>query len=397
MAGLFGVYLAELVLGIVSPRVHRLFGPRHARRHRVAGFAYLVVLCLGLADVILAEISEGILLVPSDSYRLFDSSAARLAFDVALGVAGVMLTLTAAYDFRRAHEERRVKNVASGALDADQTVTFEEMLEHSFYQGINLVQVVYLHFVWRVPARDVATRLLMLAAVTSPWLVRGMFPVNRFSHNYTKAGRDPWAVTSVLYRVKKYQYVFYKHFLLHGINVSAAVAGDVTSGLVETRHFRMYWLALNTAYVMEFFMQTLVKKRHIGQGRMLRMNQFLMAVSSAAAVRVLCEVCLPAAAISLVFNFMNAGRELGNTALVAAVATLYDHCAGSTPSGNDRTGLFMVFAALTAVALPLMWLETWVRAKSVEMSIAELGRDAASEAKAKAREAAATDGNKKKR
>jgi hypothetical protein len=26
-----------------------------------------------------------------------------------------------------------------------------------------------------------------------------------------------------MYRVKKYQYVFYKHFLLHGLNVSIAI------------------------------------------------------------------------------------------------------------------------------------------------------------------------------
>ena len=63
--------------------------------------------------------------------------------------------------------------------------------------------------------------------------------------------------------------------------------GGNGGGLVETRHFRLYWLALNTAYVMEFFMQTLVKKGYIGQGRMLRMNQFLMVTSSLAAVRVL--------------------------------------------------------------------------------------------------------------
>ena len=63
-------------------------------------------------------------------------------------------------------------------------------------------------------------------------------------------------MTSVLYRVKKYQYVFYKHFLLHGLNVSVAVTGGgggggVGTGLVETRHFSLYRLAINTAYVME--------------------------------------------------------------------------------------------------------------------------------------------------
>ena len=48
-------------------------------------------------------------------------------------------------DGRPCRAERRVRNVASGALDADQTVTFEEMLEHSFYQMLNLAQILYLH------------------------------------------------------------------------------------------------------------------------------------------------------------------------------------------------------------------------------------------------------------
>jgi hypothetical protein len=59
---------------------------------------------------------------------------------IALPVVGVVLSLTAAYDFKEAHA--RVKNLASGTLDADQTVTFEEMLEHSFYQGLNVAQAV---------------------------------------------------------------------------------------------------------------------------------------------------------------------------------------------------------------------------------------------------------------
>jgi len=172
---------------------------------------------------------------------------------------------------------------------------------------------------------------------------------------------------------------------------------------VETRHFRLYWLALNTAYVMEFFMQTLVKKGHIGQRRMLRMNQFLMGVSSIAAVRVLggggsvgrgrgslssdsgrvlsdvplisgvgAGVCVPAAMLSVALNLVHAGHELTNTALVAAVAMSL--CGGggggggdggggsdggsSGGCGGDRSGL-AVFIALSAA--PLLWLEGWTR------------------------------------
>jgi len=51
---------------------------------------------------------------------------------ILLPAVGIVLSLTAAFDFRKAHA--RVKNVASGTLDDDQTVTFSEMVEHSFYQ-----------------------------------------------------------------------------------------------------------------------------------------------------------------------------------------------------------------------------------------------------------------------
>ena len=48
------------------------------------------------------------------------------------------------------------------------------------------------------------------------------------------------------------QYLLYKHCLLHGLNVSAAIDG-LTLG--NDAQFRMYWLCLNTSYVFEFFLQ----------------------------------------------------------------------------------------------------------------------------------------------
>lgn len=126
---LFCAYVLELVVVVVAPRARRLFAPRYARRHRMAGLVYLALLALGLADVAARQLS---LFASSEVTRhvaMLDSAGRRVAFDVALGVAGTVLTLTAAFDFRVAHQERRVKNIASGALDADQTVTFEEMLE----------------------------------------------------------------------------------------------------------------------------------------------------------------------------------------------------------------------------------------------------------------------------
>ena len=78
-------------------------------------------------------------------------------------------------------------------------------------------------------------------------------------------------LTSVLYRLKKYQYLLYKHCLLHGLNIT--VAADAPQDLLTDRFFRLYWLALNTAYVMEFFLQTLVRRRYMSQTLMLLMNQ----------------------------------------------------------------------------------------------------------------------------
>ena len=48
------------------------------------------------------------------------------------------------------------------------------------------------------------------------------------------------------------QYLLYKHCLLHGLNVSAAIDGLT---LATDAPFRMYWLCLNTSYVFEFFLQ----------------------------------------------------------------------------------------------------------------------------------------------
>ena len=365
------LFLLELILTLVAPNFRRLFLPRYGRRHRMMGAVYIAVLIVGLTDIA-ARVSSG-----SDDGESAGSGAGgawfdapgfpldkpgRVAFDVLLGVAGTTLTLTAAYDFKHAHEEDRVQNKASGPLDPDQTVTFEEMLEHSFYQALNLCQVAFLHLVARVDESDralgrrhmslgsLAPRLTLLSAVTVPWVFRGAFPTNRFSDNYdAKKGRDPWGVTSVLYRMKKYQYVFYKHFMLHGLNVGVAIDGfeglrkprikppglgpGPGLSLVDATPFRLYWLGLNAAYVMEFFLQTLVKRRYLTQGRMLRMNQFLMLVSTASAVAVLRRVSVVGSVVSLAVNFARASGECGGVALAAAAAAAWRMAPGSPEYG----------------------------------------------------------------
>ena len=100
-------------------------------------------------------------------------------YDALLGVSGCALTVTAASDF--GIPRARLRNRASGALDDDQTVTREEIVEHLFYQALNVTQVVFLRLAPIVAAahgRPGACASLALA--TAPWLFRSAFPVNRF-------------------------------------------------------------------------------------------------------------------------------------------------------------------------------------------------------------------------
>ena len=80
--------------------------------------------------------------------------------------------------------------------------------------------------------------MAFLASAT-PWLVRDQFPVNKFSDNYTK-GQNKTSLISLLYRAKKYQYIFYKHVLLHGLNVSVALDLQKVSSLLLVLHSYEY-------------------------------------------------------------------------------------------------------------------------------------------------------------
>jgi hypothetical protein len=80
--------------------------------------------------------------------------------------------------------------------------------------------------------------------------------------------------------------VFYKNFILHGLNISLALCNlhrDLPPPLAVSPSFRLFWLLLNTAYVMEFFLQTLVKKGHLQQQTMLAMQMLLMLTCSLSA------------------------------------------------------------------------------------------------------------------
>jgi hypothetical protein len=135
---------------------------------------------------------------------------------------------------------------------------------------------------------------------------------------------------STLQRLKKYQYMFYKHALLHGLNLTVALRGAPSAeqlsrgelGLAAQPTFQLYWLSLNAAYVMEFFLQTLVKRRFMAQATMLALNQLLMLVSTLVAVQVLTHVSLPISAASLGLNMVHRSRPYGEMVNFAIIVAL---------------------------------------------------------------------------
>ena len=351
------------VLSVVAPHAPRLFAPRFGRGHRLAGAAHLVLLLVGVADLLarVSQASFGASARPPLDLVALPLGRARVSgaflYDALLGVSGCALTITAASDF--GIPRARLRNRASGPLDDDQTVTREEIVEHLFYQVLNVTQMVFLRLAPIVAAthgRSGACASLALA--TAPWLFRSAFPVNRFSANYRRreplvrvadagnalpersAGRataDSPVRVRRLYRLKKAQYVFLKHVLQHGLNAGVVVAAtrassspSSPSSLADTLFFRAYWLTLNTAFVMEFFMQTLVKKNKLSQRTMLRANKTLMFTSSLAAAFVVAKASLVAAATSCALNVLSPAREARTVALALAAAVAVD---GTWPPG----------------------------------------------------------------
>lgn len=289
--GLLAIFGACIYAVVLSNPV--MFTKRHGRVHTTLGLLYLLWITIGFVR----EFS-GIALVPD------------LLLHVVLGALGISLTLAAAYEF----QHKNVKNIASGVLDEHATVTYAEMIEHSFYQGVNLAQILFLH---AIGDNSDVFNLFLIFLVTSPWLFRDMFPVNKFSDNYVQENRKSNSMVRFLYRIKKYQYIFYKHFVLHGLNITAAIN---KFQLTKERNFRLFWLFLNLSYVMDFFLQTLVKKKYLRQERMLALQQVLMLASSVAAIDVLKRVNVASAVCSLVLNFVNRKHDVVNTMVVALAA-----------------------------------------------------------------------------
>jgi len=372
-------------LYIVLGQQPQVFQKQHGRHHSFTGFCYLLWITWGFLDLIF----------PSNQFLFIG----YWWYDVGLGLLGTILTLFAAFEF----QHKNIHNIASGTLDKHATVTYGEMIEHSFYQGLNLWQILFLHLLssfavfftssvsslsstslssmntsWLffqpfflpksihsfVDAINLSCQSVMgfmisvqsavfssltvsplesmrslcqqypqllqcglLFLVTLPWYFRSFFPINRFSDNYNKSDHQSTPFIRFLYRMKKYQYVFYKHCLLHGFHLSLLFPFQntmtmLTYSLVEQREFRMYWLFLNTSYVMEFFLQTLVKKDYLQQSQMLQLQGILMLASTLAALPVMRFIHWDIAFLSLVGNFTMRKHDLRNTMLLYMICLL---------------------------------------------------------------------------
>ena len=297
---------------IVAVAAHpQMLYPRYGRTHRIVGMCFFAYLLYGIIDARLTR----------------PTFPRRLAFDAGISVLGFATAFSAARDFGGARSHA-VGSEASGILDEKATVSRSEMVEHCFYQLLNLAQILYLYSLAAIGDWPTA-RIALAVSMTLPWLARSRFPVNSFSANYSRPGvGGTTPLIRFLYRMKKYQYILYKHALLHGLNVSMALGDGTEEPLVGTAHFRLYWLCLNIAYVFEFFMQTLVKRQFMSQGWMLLLQQVLMLVSTAAAVQVLQVVRVLPAMLSLMLNFTRRGREVSNGCVVIAVASLVHFMSG---------------------------------------------------------------------
>lgn len=338
-----------------SPGPVKLFTNHHGRSHRLTGLFHLLLLLFGTFSI-------------DDNYghdRHYNHNNHHhikyLIYDCILGISGIITTLTASSSF----PHKRVLNQIgeSGTLSRYAIVTQSEMLEHVFYQGMNLWQALYLHLITSTSGRrggGLAWRFLLLFVVTIPWAIRKHFPVNSFSSNWRRrngsignnsnnndernvdcgttviqvgttenGSKSLWLING-MYRFKKAQYVFYKHVILRGLNVSVASSlslqqeheeqeqpkkDDVQLPLPLTSQWRIFWLLLNTSYVMEFFLQSLVKRGVLTQRFMMVLNALLMISSTIAAmeVNVLGQVRIEAALLSLLFNFSNRGHDILNT------------------------------------------------------------------------------------
>ena len=148
-----------------------------------------------------------------------------------------------------------------------------------------------------------------------------------------------------LYQIKKWQYIFYKHVLFHGINITTLFPIQnetrtikIKIPIVLSPQWRIYWIALNTSYVFEFFLQTLVKRKKITQWSMLYLQRLLMTASTIAALDILllstnnesshisfygCIYLAIIALCSMLLNFRYRGHDVQNTVILTICISIW--------------------------------------------------------------------------
>ena len=127
-----------------------------------------------------------------------------------------------------------------------------------------------------------------------------------------------------MYKVKKAQYLLYKHCLLHGLNISI-VLSESSANIGTSSMWRLHWISLNAAYTLEFFLQSLVRRRILAQCTMLFMNKILMGICTfASGLIVMNHVRFSAALASLILNFTRRYKEFSNVAISLLVACAVD-------------------------------------------------------------------------
>ena len=303
------IFLSLVVL-IAIRKFKRLFLHSHGWSHRLAGGAHLLWLFVGAFSIV-ATSKE-----PEDTLR-----SRVFCYDIILGILGVTATLTAARDFPHKLISTNVKG-QSGTLHRKAIVTQEEMIEHAFYQFLNLWQILYLHSLHLCGDDDAKIqKLFLLWIVTSPWMFRKWLPVHSFSDNWKvyqkekkiQSSNEKLAIEDTevfLYRIKKGQYLFYKHVILHGVNISMVISSVKNDAIPYSIGWRVFWILLNTSYVMEFFMQSMVKAKVIHQSTMLTMQRFLMLITTLSAAIILQHVHMGVSLLSLLLNFIHRHHDL---------------------------------------------------------------------------------------
>ena len=196
------LFFVRLLLAIAAhPHMLR---PRYGRTHRLVGTILLLYLMAGMVDERVTPII---------------GEPLHIVYDCGISVLGFLTAYSAAIDFGTARAHMRGSE-ASGILDEKATVSRSEMLEHCFYQLLNLCQICFLYAAAALQQHR-AARMALAGAMLSPWLARPLFPVNSFSANYKTPGfGGTTPLIRFLYRMKKWQYLLYKHCLLHGLNAA---------------------------------------------------------------------------------------------------------------------------------------------------------------------------------